>query len=268
MMTIEFGYFPLQFIVIFLEIRMMTVGKKIIKGREPGVDPKSHHNHQLLLFHHHLAMCQVAAHLSLLHPLHHCRWNVEGQQNSKPLLQARCTHLTGEGEDVIQAPFPALVSNISNGYGVWIKHLIVSLFWLCNPYTTVVCSDLTCTKLKTPFWPMVKKPCCSYLLQCVVQVGQKLIIYIITFFLTAAEVHIISLLEYIKHQQEQLVAKVNYLTSRLNPTGQEMEMPIPVQFPLASMEEVESFEDWLKDPVHSQMKQSLVSFFVCFFIAI
>lgn len=50
-----------------------------------------------------------------------------------------------------------------------------------------------------------------------------------------------SLLEYIKHQQEQLIAKVNYLTSKLNPTGQEMEMPDPVQFPLGSMEEVEDF---------------------------
>ncbi|MED6249707.1 hypothetical protein ATANTOWER_018372, partial [Ataeniobius toweri] len=84
-------------------------------------------------------------------------------------------------------------------------------------------------------------------------------LYSPTFFQTAAEVHIISLLEYIKHQQEQLVATVNYLTSRLNPSAQEMEMPIPVQFPLASMEEVESFEDWLKDPVHSQLKQSLIS---------
>ncbi|MEQ2308110.1 hypothetical protein AMECASPLE_024783 [Ameca splendens] len=88
----------------FLEIRMMTVRK--IKGREPVLDPNPHHNHQLLLSHHHLPMCQVAAQLS---PLHRCRCNVEGQENSKPLLQASCTHLTGKGEDVTQAPFLALL---------------------------------------------------------------------------------------------------------------------------------------------------------------
>ena len=99
-------------------------------------------------------------------------------------------------------------------------------------------------------------------------------------FLTAAEVHIRNLLEYIKHQQEQLIAKVNYLTSK-NPAGQEMERPVPVQFPLGSMEEVErpvpvqfplgsmeeveNFEDWLKDSANSQLKQRVVSFFVCLF---
>ncbi|MED6277838.1 hypothetical protein CHARACLAT_017568 [Characodon lateralis] len=36
-----------------------------------------------------------------------------------------------------------------------------------------------------------------------------------------------------------------------------MDMPIPVHFPLASVEEVESFEDRDKDSVHS-LKQSLV----------
>ncbi|XP_074495889.1 uncharacterized protein LOC141770126 [Sebastes fasciatus] len=75
---------------------------------------------------------------------------------------------------------------------------------------------------------------------------------------SAAEVHIMSLLEYIKHQQEQLIAKVNYLTSK-NPAGQEMERPVPVQFPLGSMEEVENFGDWLKDPANSQLKQRVIS---------
>ncbi len=83
----------------------------------------------------------------------------------------------------------------------------------------------------------------------------------VSFFLTAAEVQIMSLLEYIKHQQEQLIVKVNYLTSKLNPAGQEMEVPDPIQFPLTSMEEVEDFEGWLKDPANSQQKQSVVSLF-------
>lgn len=70
-----------------------------------------------------------------------------------------------------------------------------------------------------------------------------------------------SLLEYIKHQQDQLITKVNYLTSKLNPASQDTEMPDPVQFPLKSMDEVEEFENWLKDPANSQQKQRLVSVF-------
>lgn len=65
-----------------------------------------------------------------------------------------------------------------------------------------------------------------------------------------------SLLEYIKQQQEQLIAKVNYLTSNLN----KKQMPDPVQFSLGLMEEVEDFEDHLKDPANSHLKQSVVSF--------
>ncbi|KAL0964791.1 hypothetical protein UPYG_G00329020 [Umbra pygmaea] len=76
---------------------------------------------------------------------------------------------------------------------------------------------------------------------------------------SAAEVHIMSLLEYIKHQQEQLIAKVNFLTSKLNPGGQELEISVPIQFPLQSMEGVEDFENWLKNPINSQLKQNLIS---------
>lgn len=48
---------------------------------------------------------------------------------------------------------------------------------------------------------------------------------------TAAEVHILSLLETIKQQQDQLVAKVNYLSSRLNSTpGPDVEMPDNIHF--------------------------------------
>ncbi|XP_030592101.1 uncharacterized protein LOC115784866 isoform X5 [Archocentrus centrarchus] len=76
---------------------------------------------------------------------------------------------------------------------------------------------------------------------------------------SAAEVQILSLLEYIKHQQDQLTTKVNYLTNKLNSTVQEREIPDPVQFPLQSMEEVENFEKWLKDPANSHLKQSVIS---------
>jgi len=37
-----------------------------------------------------------------------------------------------------------------------------------------------------------------------------------------AELHILNLLETIKHQQDQLVIKVNYLSSRLNSTRGQM----------------------------------------------
>ncbi|KAG7483513.1 hypothetical protein MATL_G00039210 [Megalops atlanticus] len=40
-----------------------------------------------------------------------------------------------------------------------------------------------------------------------------------TIVCSAAEVHIISLLENLKQQQDQLITKMNYLTSKLNPTG-------------------------------------------------
>ncbi|XP_013865284.1 uncharacterized protein LOC106518509 [Austrofundulus limnaeus] len=72
-------------------------------------------------------------------------------------------------------------------------------------------------------------------------------------------VQIISLLEHMKNQQDLLVAKVNYLISRLPPTDEDVDVPVPVQFPMTSMEEVESLEDWLKDPAYSQQKQSLSS---------
>ncbi|XP_013867000.1 uncharacterized protein LOC106519753 [Austrofundulus limnaeus] len=76
---------------------------------------------------------------------------------------------------------------------------------------------------------------------------------------TSTDVQILSLLEHIKNQQDILVAQVKYLTSRLQPTAQDIDMPVPVQFPLTSMEEVEIWEEWLKDPANSQLKQNLSS---------
>ncbi|KAF7211100.1 transcript variant X1 [Nothobranchius furzeri] len=76
---------------------------------------------------------------------------------------------------------------------------------------------------------------------------------------SATEAQILDLLEHLKKQMEQLEAKVNYLTSKLDATPQEMEVQIPVQLPLASVEEVNTFENWLKDAAHSQLKQKLIS---------
>nr|XP_054591439.1 uncharacterized protein LOC129155652 [Nothobranchius furzeri] len=76
---------------------------------------------------------------------------------------------------------------------------------------------------------------------------------------SATEAQILDLLEHLKKQMEQLEAKVNYLTSKLDATPQEMEVQIPVQLPLTSVEEVNTFENWLKDAAHSQLKQKLIS---------
>uniref|UniRef100_A0A9J7Z0G0 DUF4806 domain-containing protein n=1 Tax=Cyprinus carpio carpio TaxID=630221 RepID=A0A9J7Z0G0_CYPCA len=77
---------------------------------------------------------------------------------------------------------------------------------------------------------------------------------------SAAEVHILSLLETIKQQQDQLVAKVNYLSSRLNSTpGPDVEMPENIQFPLEQLEAVEAFEMFLKEPSNGPARQRVIS---------
>lgn len=64
----------------------------------------------------------------------------------------------------------------------------------------------------------------------------------------STEVLILSLLETIKQQQDQLVAKVNYLSSRLNSTpGPDVEMPDNIHFPLEQLEAVEASEMFLKE---------------------
>lgn len=78
---------------------------------------------------------------------------------------------------------------------------------------------------------------------------------------TAAEVHILSLLEMIKKQQDQLVVKVNYLSSRLNSTPRaDVEMPENIHFPLEKLEAVEAFEMFLKEPSNGPARQRVVSF--------
>ncbi|KAF4103571.1 uncharacterized protein LOC131522494 [Onychostoma macrolepis] len=77
---------------------------------------------------------------------------------------------------------------------------------------------------------------------------------------SAAEVHILSLLETIKQQQDQLVARVNYLSSRLNSTpGPDVEMPDNIHFPLEQLEAVEAFEMFLKEPSNGPARQRVIS---------
>ncbi|XP_061833367.1 uncharacterized protein [Nerophis lumbriciformis] len=77
---------------------------------------------------------------------------------------------------------------------------------------------------------------------------------------SATEVQILSLLETIKHTQDQLVAKVNFLTSRLTSTpGPEVEMPANIRFPLEQLEAVETFETFLKEPSNGPARQRVIS---------
>ncbi|CAL8378688.1 unnamed protein product [Boreogadus saida] len=77
---------------------------------------------------------------------------------------------------------------------------------------------------------------------------------------SAAEVHILNLLETIKQQQDQLVAKVNYLCSRINSTpGPEVEMPDNINLPLEPLEAVEAFEVFLKEPSNHPARQRIIA---------
>lgn len=67
----------------------------------------------------------------------------------------------------------------------------------------------------------------------------------------------LKLLEYNKHQLNQLIAMVNVNAGRMNREGP-AEMPEDIQFPLQSVEEVRHFEEWLREPANSSRKRNLV----------
>ncbi|CAL8340108.1 unnamed protein product [Boreogadus saida] len=75
-----------------------------------------------------------------------------------------------------------------------------------------------------------------------------------------SEFQILSLLETTKQQNDQLVAKVNLLTSRMNSTpGPDVEMPDSIQFPLEQLDTVEAFEQFLKEPSNGPARQRVIS---------
>ncbi|XP_028975924.2 uncharacterized protein LOC114828751 isoform X2 [Esox lucius] len=74
---------------------------------------------------------------------------------------------------------------------------------------------------------------------------------------SAAELHILTLLEHIKEQQMQLAAAVNNIAARMGTETPMAEMPQNVSVPLATMSEVEEFEEWLKDARNSHAKQNM-----------
>ncbi|KAL1279608.1 hypothetical protein QQF64_026281 [Cirrhinus molitorella] len=75
----------------------------------------------------------------------------------------------------------------------------------------------------------------------------------------AAQLHILTLLENVKEQQMQLAAAVNNLSARLGTQTPVAEMPHQFNIPLATMPEVEEFEEWLKDSRNAQAKQNMIS---------
>ncbi|XP_039505659.1 uncharacterized protein LOC120461499 [Pimephales promelas] len=76
---------------------------------------------------------------------------------------------------------------------------------------------------------------------------------------SAAELHILTLLEHIKEQQMQLAAAVNNIAARMGTETPIAEMPQNISVPLATMSEVEELEEWLKDARNSHAKQNMIS---------
>ncbi|KAL1022708.1 hypothetical protein UPYG_G00031320 [Umbra pygmaea] len=77
---------------------------------------------------------------------------------------------------------------------------------------------------------------------------------------SAAQQHILLMLENIKQQQSQLAATVNILLTRMGSTPPvSAELPEEFQFPLDDMEEVATFESWIQNPDNSRKKQNLIS---------
>lgn len=75
----------------------------------------------------------------------------------------------------------------------------------------------------------------------------------------AAELHMLTLLENLKHQLNQQSSVMNLLMSRLNAAREPpSEMPDDISFPLSSLTEVDCFEDWLNDPANAMKKKQLV----------
>ncbi|KAE8599674.1 hypothetical protein XENTR_v10017278 [Xenopus tropicalis] len=76
---------------------------------------------------------------------------------------------------------------------------------------------------------------------------------------SAAQLHILTLLEHVKEQQMAIAAAVNNLASRLGTEAPVAEKPKDISIPLTTVPEVEEFEEWLKDSRNSQAKQNMIS---------
>ncbi|XP_041642117.1 pollen-specific leucine-rich repeat extensin-like protein 2 [Cheilinus undulatus] len=78
---------------------------------------------------------------------------------------------------------------------------------------------------------------------------------------TPTDLHMLTLLENMKHEMNKLSTMVNLLLSRSNNAASEptSEMPSDIAFPLDTLDEVDRFEDWLKDPANAIKKKHMVA---------
>lgn len=82
-------------------------------------------------------------------------------------------------------------------------------------------------------------------------------VYFLFLFFSVAERYMLQLLEYQKQQLNKLMAMVSSLPGR---TTNECpaELPEDIQFPFASIDDVQNFEDWLKAPHNRSQRKNLV----------
>ncbi|CAM4573832.1 unnamed protein product [Leuciscus chuanchicus] len=75
---------------------------------------------------------------------------------------------------------------------------------------------------------------------------------------TAADLHMLTLMETMKQQINQLSMNMSVIMARMAAPEPVVEMPEEISLPLASLEEVDHFEGWLKNPGNTAKKQHLV----------
>ncbi|KAL0964136.1 hypothetical protein UPYG_G00319510 [Umbra pygmaea] len=75
---------------------------------------------------------------------------------------------------------------------------------------------------------------------------------------TPAKLHMLTLMENMKQQMTQLSMNMSVIMARTAAAGSVVEMPEEISLPLASIEEVDHFEGWLKNPANTAKKQHLV----------
>ncbi|CAM4722246.1 unnamed protein product [Leuciscus chuanchicus] len=75
---------------------------------------------------------------------------------------------------------------------------------------------------------------------------------------TPADLHMLTLMETMKQQMNQLSLNVSVIMARMAPAEPVVDIPEEISLPLASLEEVDHFEGWLKNPGNTAKKQHLV----------
>lgn len=68
----------------------------------------------------------------------------------------------------------------------------------------------------------------------------------------------LTLMETMKQQMNQLSMNVSVIMARMAAPEPVVEMPEEISLPLASLEEVDHFEGWLKNPGNTAKKQHML----------